>query len=101
MTDKSVFAKRLRDLIEYEGRKASWLADKCGVSRLTVYGWLSGDKGYPRDLALIPVIAKVLGTNAPYLMGWINYPGPDPYSDKCFGPRYSNSNAHISELVND
>ncbi len=42
--DRQTFSKRLRKLIRIKHITIRDLADKTGVSRNTVYGWLRGDQ---------------------------------------------------------
>lgn len=46
-------------VLEEQGRRLSWLADRLGVDSSTVSRWRSGDRAIPRGR--IPELARVLG----------------------------------------
>jgi DNA-binding transcriptional regulator YdaS (Cro superfamily) len=52
---------KLKQILDHEGRRQSWLAEQIGVGRSVVCQWCSGHKQVPKDRR--PQIARVLGRN--------------------------------------
>lgn len=79
---KREFARRLHWALKQTHYTQRQAADALGVPIKTFESWICGDKLFPKDLRVLLKIAKLLGTNAPYLSSFTNYPGADVYSDK-------------------
>lgn len=61
-----LFHRRLGELVSQKRLSVSELAENCGVTRQTVYGWLRGSLPHRQNLHLL---ARVLGTSVEYLQG--------------------------------
>lgn len=67
--------KRIKELRKSKGISAETIAERLGTNPTTIYRYENGDIS-KMPISILEPIAKILGTNPGYLMGWTDDPDP-------------------------
>jgi len=86
--------KRIKDRRKQLGISAETLAEAISVSPATIYRYESGDIEH-MGIDKVTPIARYLGTNEAYLMGWTDDPSIRPFGSSSSDPNLTKDEATL------